>query len=719
MGNFTAQKVYQDITKRQSAQNTVHSNGGNGFGGGSGGAKKPMTLAEHDKLVHGGHYDGGRCKFRQQLAAKGMLPPNSGAGNGGASVGGGQMSLGDKVRQIGANARNAIRGGMEKVEGAAKEVGGAVKSAVANVHEKAEQLSKKLAEAEGQTEKSSSNLEKMGKILSGFKSPEIKEKAAAICQKVVNAINGVGNSESNHNVDSNSWKNAISRVPRVRVSNDPSNHMTKVGATSLSDVLRNGSLNIGDSFITENGDRLTYSSNYKMSNGMQSYVFKKDDGTEVKGNAFSLGDMWKEEDISKYLDGNIDNNTSSGQSQGQPDFNPKTHEEVDKWFNDESDKLEGMHKRGEISDDEYNSRVDELESKNDSYRDALNKQGVKSKEDMSDLSDKSDDNSSPRRKNLRDALREHLASKVDNNTATEKDDEDAEYMDAHSANESMLKRGRISEEEFKKHRKEINDDYMKKQFARQFGVNYKPYSPKESNGNAKGNGGKDGDGKSISELNKRRKDLQSKLEDFQFFFGKNSLVGKFASGMVSDKISDIDSEIAKMTHLQKEAEKNANAQKSKLQGEKKQSGGLRSIHGEINHGGNSEVQSLIDQMEDEYRNAKKSSEKIRIMSSYKKLKDMYEPKQTATKTSRKTTTPNGKSDGENASQTSEIKFSGSDKFPKTRAHIDGIGESDALALHEQLRGKTIKGMQLSEQERFADRYISKKFGVDSILSYDD
>lgn len=579
MGNFTAQKVYQDITNRQSAQKPVKSNGG------SGGAKKPMTLAEHDKLVHGGHYDGGRCKFRQQLAAKGMLPPNSGAGNGGASVGGGQMSLGDKVRQIGANARNAIRGGMEKVEGAATEVGGAVKSAVANVHEKAEQLSKKLAEAEGQTEKSSSNLEKMGQILGGIKSPEIKEEAADICQKVVNAINGgaqggseqpssgqsQGQPEFNPKTheDVDKWEDG--EIEKLRGSNIPIEEFNK----RLSNLR---------SKADEHHSRI------------------------------SEEEYWQDD---------------------LADLDPVDQDELDKWADEKSNELFNSFKSGKIDNETYRRRLGEVNSHFSKHTQRLSEISDDDNEDdnitgSEENSEIKSDTASPRRKNLRDALREHLASKFDNNTATEKDDEDAEYMDAHSANESMFKRGRISEEEFNKHRKEINDDYMKKQFARKFGVNYKPYSPQNKTNNGGGSSNKNG---SVDELTKNRQHLQEMLSIFHTAFGRNSVVGKLASGVVANKVSDIDAEIAKMGHLSK----NTHTQSKQSQGGSgstgpvdtpKQSGGLRSIHGEINHGGNAEVQSLIDQMEDEYRNAKKSSEKIRIMSSYKKLKDMYEPKQT-------------------------------------------------------------------------------------------
>lgn len=683
MGNFTSQKLFQQINS-SNTKGSKQTQGKSGFGG----SETVMTLAEHDKKVHGGHYDGGRCKFREQMEAKGLLKPNGG-------------DYGNPMQNV-------------PTSGVATKVNENTNANANPVQEDGE-LKTKFGSVNTTSKEAMEDINEIQKLHSEAKSPEAKQKIEEIYKGLVQKL-GTSESGEQSNVDvpkddnnsptstkteSEKWKDALSKMPRVRISKDPSNKMTKIDAATLSDVLRgnggNGLEPNKTSFITEDGERLTFSNEYKMSNGMRGLVFKKDDGTEVHGNAFSLPSMYLENDVAKYRS-DTNGQSSNQKHNGQEDtFTPKTHDDVAEWYDKKSTELETRKNNGEISEEEYNRLQDDLDTKSDGYHESIEKSSNSGTQnnDSSNASPSKKDVSN-HRKSLQDALRDQIYDRLDNGKATKEDEGGLDFMDAHEENDRKLREGKITAEEHAKNKSEINNDMMRRQYAQKYGVKYTPYVPKNSQG-------KEPNQVKQPTLSEQRESLQKSLSTLQMLFGKNSIVGNAIGNNYGKKIAQIDQQIEEQKKTEEEVKNIGEEAKKVIRDSAKGSGdasnrGLRTIHGDINHGGNSEIQKLIEEMESEYSNAKNTGEKMVILNRFKKLKSMYDqPK------------PN-ESSPKKESPTKSQRDTSSDPFPELTSKLKGMGESDAFRTYQDLLSKASReDMELDDKDKHMLNILGTRF----------
>ena len=619
MGKFTAQNLYKEINRRNAAKKA--------FGNGGGNAQ--TTLAEHDKKVHGGHYDGGRCKFRQELAAQGKLPPNSGSGS----------SVGSAISNVANAAKNAVAGGFKKAsDGIRKQF----QDAISESHSKRQQQKLESVKSEqkpiieqpdgelktrfGQINTTSretmNNIVEIERYYSEAKSPEAKQKIADAYKELAMKLNGEVNPQTEEELDK--WHDG--KMQKL----DEEAEASGMGV----DEYRKRSNELMDKY--------------------------KEHLSRINGSKSSEDVATQEPD-----------DKPSSQDDG---FSPKTHDEVSSWYDKKSTELEDRKSRGEISDDEYNRLQDELDTKSDTFHEQIDSQKTEAP---------NEDNGnavSEVRKSFRDALQNFANSRIDSGKGSHKDESSLDYIDAHNDNDRALSEGRISKEEHAKRREAIDSDNLRRSYAKRFGVNYTPYRASVSNGRSR-------------EISEKRKKLQNSLENWQSLLG-NSLIGKVVTNEIKNKISEL-----------KEPVSNGNTP-SKVQNNKtEQRGenrGLRTIHGDINHGGNAEVQKLIEQMENEYANAKNSGEKMTIMGRFKKLKSMYENSGSSRNTMSKSSPKMSKS------------AQPSDPLAELTKRLNSMSEADARDTYQAALSKASNvNESLDDKDKHIISVLEKRFGNNS------
>lgn len=631
MGNFTSQKVYQQITQKQNAQKK-----GVASAGGELGSDKPMTLAEHDKAVHGGHYNGGRCKFRQQLAAMGKLPPNSGSGNGNA---------GTSAQPTGTNSGNSIKPTNENPSADTGKSDGGQKSPV--VQEDGE-LKRKFGQVSTTSQEAMNNVNEIQRLYSRAKTSGVKEKLSQIYQNIKKVLGGISDSASN--IDS-----SFSPTSHDDVDKWEEGAISKLDEQELPiDEFKKKVAEIQD-----------------IANKHHSRISEEED--------------WQDELANVY---------------------PSDSKELEEWSDKKSDEFFESFKNGKIDNDTYNRRLKEINEKYSEHEERLSKErsektseeNVESEEETSSNPKNNEESqedkrrldvqmrlagegneSSPQpkemsegRKSLRESLNQHLGSKIDDGSATEKDEEHLDFLEAHRNADEALSNGKITAEEHAKRKKEINDDFARRQYARKFGVEYKPYEPKNKN-------------KSGKVSSEKRSALQNAIKGFKIFMFKKDQEEYLAQKAKREN------ELKNMSHVTGQPLKIKSNTSTVSTNSSKQNNGLRTIHGEVKHGGNSEIQKLIEQMEDEYANAKNSGEKMRIMNRYEMLKKKYEP-QTSTQ-SKKDDSPIVKKDA-------------------VEDAISNMSENESYNKYQELLFKSSKEEEsLSDDEKRMLDLLYKKHGI--------
>lgn len=646
MGNFTSQKVYQQITQKQNAQKK-----GVASAGGELGSDKPMTLAEHDKAVHGGHYNGGRCKFRQQLAAMGKLPPNSGSGNG---------NDGTSSQPTGTSSGNSTKPTNENPSADTGKSDGGQKSPV--VQEDGE-LKRKFGQVSTTSQEAMNNVNEIQRLYSRAKTSGVKEKLSQIYQNIKKVLGGISDSASN--IDS-----SFSPTSHDDVDKWEEGAISKLDEQELPiDEFKKKVAEIQD-----------------IANKHHSRISEEED--------------WQDELANVY---------------------PSDSKELEEWSDKKSDEFFESFKNGKIDNDTYNRRLKEINEKYSEHEERLSKErseetseeNVESEEETSSNPNNNEESqedkrrlevqmrlagegneSSPQpkemsegRKSLRESLNQHLGSKIDDGSATEKDEEHLDFLEAHRNADEALSKGKITAEEHAKRKKEINDDFARRQYASKFGVEYKPYEPKQkTSGNSDASSSVNNNTPSLSE---QRDSLQKSLKTMQFLFGKKSILGNYLTGKYENQIGELNKKIKDVESGKKQISEEAKKVISNPDGKK--NSGLRTIHGEVKHGGNSEIQKLIEQMEDEYANAKNSGEKMRIMNRYEMLKKKYEP-QTSTQ-SKKDDSPIVKKDA-------------------VEDAISNMSENESYNKYQELLFKSAQGEEsLSDDEKRMRDMLYKKYGI--------
>lgn len=631
MGNFTSQKVYQQITQKQNAQKK-----GVASAGGELGSNKPMTLAEHDKAVHGGHYNGGRCKFRQQLAAMGKLPPNSGSGNG---------NDGTSSQPTGTSSGNSIKPTNENPSADTGKSDGGQKSPV--VQEDGE-LKRKFGQVSTTSQEAMNNVNEIQRLYSRAKTSGVKEKLSQIYQNIKKVLGGISDSSSNidssfnptSHDDVDKWEEgAISKLDEQELPIDE----FKKKVAEIQDI----------------------------ANKHHSRISEEED--------------WQDELANVY---------------------PSDSKELEEWSDKKSDEFFESFKNGKIDNDTYNRRLKEINEKYSEHEERLSKErseetseeNVESEEETSSNPKNNEESqedkrrldvqmrlagegneSSPQpkemsegRKSLRESLNQNLGSKIDDGSATEKDEEHLDFLEAHRNADEALSKGKITAEEHAKRKKEINDDFARRQYARKFGVEYKPYEPKNKN-------------KSGKVSSEKRSALQNAIKGFKIFMFKKDQEEYLAQKAKREN------ELKNMSHVTGQPLKIKSNTSTVSTNPPKQNNGLRTIHGEVKHGGNSEIQKLIEQMEDEYANAKNSGEKMRIINRYEMLKKKYEP-QTSTQ-SKKDDSPIVKKDA-------------------VEEAISNMSENESYNKYQELLFKSSKEEEsLSDDEKRMLDLLYKKHGI--------
>lgn len=110
-----------------------------------------------------------------------------------------------------------------------------------------------------------------------------------------------GQPQSNYRT-AEEWQQALSKIPKVRISDDPSNKMTRVNARSASDMFKDNSIKEGDKFVSEDGQVLEYLGQYQQSNGQRAFKFRDESGREKGGILMEFPNMYNMEDVGKYLE---------------------------------------------------------------------------------------------------------------------------------------------------------------------------------------------------------------------------------------------------------------------------------------------------------------------------------------------------------------------------------------------------------------------------------
>ena len=406
-------------------------------------------------------------------------------------------------------------------------------------------------------------------------------------------------------------------------------------------------------------------------------------------------------------EGSVANNAQPKDSvnvstQKEETFNPKTHDDVAEWYDKKSTELETRKNNGEISEEEYNRLQDDLDTKSDGYHESIEKSSDSGtqKNDSSNASPSKKDVSN-HRKSLQDALRDQIYDRMDKGKATKEDEGGLDFMDAHEENDRKLREGKITAEEHAKNKAEINNDMMRRQYAQKFGVKYTPYVPKSSQSQDTNKG-------QVKQptLSEQRDSLQKSLSNFQKWFGKNSIVGYALGNHYENKISEIDKQIEEQKKTEEEA-KNIGEEAKKVVRESVNGNGgtsnrgLRTIHGDINHGGNTEIQKLIEEMESEYSNAKNTGEKMVILNRFKKLKSMYDqPK------------PKESSPQKESPTKSKRDKTSSDPFPDLTRMLNNMGEDEAYRTYHDLLTKGSRtDMELDEKDNHMLNILGTRFNV--------
>ena len=319
MGKFTAQKLFMEINRRNAAKKAMGTVGGN----------TQTTLAEHDKKVHGGHYDGGRCKFRQELAAQGKLPPNSGSGS----------SVGSAISNMANAAKNAVAGGVKKAsDGIRKQFHDAIAESNSKRQQqklesvKSEQkpiieqpdgeLKTRFGQINTTSQETMNNIGEIERYYSEAKSPEAKQKIADAYKELAMKLNGEVNPQTEEELDQ--WHDG--KMQKL----DEEAEASGMGV----DEYRKRSNELMDKY--------------------------KEHLSRINGSKQADDVSTKEPD-----------EKPSSQDDG---FSPKTHDEVSSWYDKKSTELEDRKSRGEISDDEYNRLQDELDTKSDTFHEQIDSQ---------------------------------------------------------------------------------------------------------------------------------------------------------------------------------------------------------------------------------------------------------------------------------------------------------------------------------------------------------
>lgn len=467
---------------------------------------RPMTLAEHDKAVHGGHYDGGRCKFREQMK-NGMM-----------------SKAGERVRQLGVEAMNKVKGafGGGKGEGAGNQ-----QPAAPKVEQADGELKQKFGAVNTTSQKVMGEVNEIQKLYDECKTQEAKDKIVGIYKGLVAKLNGGAS-------------------PTGGGEGEPPKANADGGGSGIADGNKNYTSHdeIDDDFNKE----MDFLDEQKSSGAIS------DDDYNAKRDAIET----KYETIHARLEqgGGGEGGGEPPKADGNSPNPPKDgggseaqHKMVDDWFNDEMNKLDELKKGGKIDDKTYEHRLAYLESQNDKYHETINKHG--SGKDQDGYTPKPSENASEGRKAVQKALTEHHQSQ------------------GGGASEGASNGG------------------------------YKPKTPAE--------------GKSISD---QRKELQSKLSTLQFLFGKHSIVG----GMISDSYAKKFDKLDDMERKQKEDAAKAKAEGGQSSGaELKRYDGVRRMFGGLKHNGNPEVIKMVNELENEFANAKTRKEKMALIKEYKAM----------------------------------------------------------------------------------------------------
>lgn len=447
-----------------------------------GGNKPPMSLEEHDKKVHGGHYEGGPCKFRQQMGIK--TTPAKGEGATGAAGTGG--------------ANPAPKQKFTMTEGT---------------------LTKKFGGIEVENEEALSHLNEIQQIHAECKTPEAREKIEKIYQDLK---------------------------------------------------------------------------------------------AKLSGGAVAAGTGGGEKPVA----------TNAEPPKNEPPTDaPKSfgsHEEVDKWYNSEVDKLDAARKGGSMSEEEYNSKLDELDTQSETHHRAIEGSKGKGGEPPKNAPKKTK-GASDHRKSLQDALIAHFDEKAKNGTMTEEDVAAGEMLEARTYLKKQLADGKISKEDYHKKMGELSASHEKLRMQKQF-AKFTPKKPKAA-----------AEGETAESLSAHREKLQTTLSDLQQLFGKRSLIGMAIGNHYGAKIAEVSAKEAKLKDEvnQKKSEARAALQKM-VSGEgggketsKTPRDGLRRIVGGVKHNGNKDVQSMIEEIEEEYANAKTRKEKMALVKEFQQMQKTF------------------------------------------------------------------------------------------------
>lgn len=471
---------------------------------------RPMTLEEHDKAVHGGHYDGGRCKFREQMK-NGMMG-----------------KAGERVRQLGVEAMNKMKGafGGGKGEGAGNQ-----QPAAPKVEQADGELKQKFGAVNTTSQKAMGEVNEIQKLYNECQTQEAKDKIAEIYKGLVTKLNGgaspTGGGEGEPpkaNADGGGFGSYGSKeyADHNEVDDDFNKEMDFLDEQKSSGAISEEDYNAKRAKI-----ELTNAELHEKLNQKGIY----EGGGEEPPNA----------------DGNSPTPPKDGGgSEAQ-------HKMVDDWFNGEMNKLDELKKGGKIDDKTYEHRRAYLESQNAKYHETINKRG--SGKDQDGYTPRPSENASEGRKAVQKALTEHHQSQ------------------GGGASEGASNGG------------------------------YKPKPPAQ--------------GKSISE---QRKELQGKLSTLQFLFGKNSIVGGMISNSYAKKFDKLD----EMERKQKEDAAKAKAEGGQSSGaELKRYDGVRRMFGGLKHNGNPEVIKMVNELENEFANAKTRKEKMALIKEFKSMQKEF------------------------------------------------------------------------------------------------
>ena len=300
-----------------------------------------------------------------------------------------------------------------------------------------------------------------------------------------------------------------------------------------------------------------------------------------------------------------------------PKVAPKSfgsHEDVAAWYNAEVDKLDEARKSGKLTDEEYDSKWYEIDSQSEKYHRAIDR-----KKGKGGKPPKKKNKASDNRKALQDVLIAHLDKKAKNGTMTDEDVAAGEMLESQLYLEKQLADGKISKEDYHKKMGEVSAAYEKLRMQKQF-AKFTPKKPKAV-----------AEGETAESLSAHREKLQSTLSSLQQLFGSRSLIGMAIGNHYGAKIAEVSAKEEKLKSEigQKKSEARA-ALQNMVSGEgggkgtpKTPRDGLRRIIGGVKHNGNKDVQAMIEEIEEEYANAKTRKEKMALVKEFQQMQKTF------------------------------------------------------------------------------------------------